>query len=178
MFMKLLIKYYLTIYSMRVASRRRSNAPQALIDLKASVLPKHGSIDSIETSLEIERKLIDSIVKKHYTKVSESEWDYLKRREIVNGLGPKWNKLLIFFWKLLADVIPETVWYAHDLSYYIWGDELDREKADNWLYRHLKERISLLENAWTLKKYLYNVFAIGAYLACYYAGWKHFKYLN
>lgn len=74
---------------MRAAVRRRANMPQALVDLKANTLPVNGSIASIESVIETEKQLIDKIVRKHYSKITDSEWDYLKRRQIVNGLGPQ-----------------------------------------------------------------------------------------
>lgn len=160
---------------MRAAVRRRANMPQALIDLKANTLPVNGSIASIESVIETEKQLIDKIVRKHYSKITDSEWDYLKRRQIVNGLGPQWNKVLVFFGKLMSKYIPEKVWYAHDLSYYIGWDEIDREKSDTWLLNHLRMRIDWIK-AWTLVKCMYKVFAIWAYTACYFGGGKHFNY--
>lgn len=112
---------------------------------------------------------IKNIIKKHYSEITQEEWELLEMEEIVNWCWPKWwciKPPYSIFFKSSCDI--------HDLSYYIWWNKCDRKKADLWFLKVMIEDCN--KNTCFFKKNYYKVWCYVYYIAVRVFGWKYFNY--
>lgn len=110
-------------------------------------------------------KINKLLLNKNFEQFNKKDWLLLEKVWIVNWVWP-WY-LLRFFWiKFITGIIFFSVDYRrHDVNYFMWGDEVDREKADNWLLKYSILSIFNFMKQFSFTENLYkNIFLFILYL--------------
>ena len=124
--------------------------------------------------------VLEEYKKMSYKDLTPSDWDFLTTYEIVNGCGGAGkdvkNRLIRWIITKVMKRLRIAFFYAdcniHDFSYWKWGSDEDRKKADIGFFKKIIEDIDLYDSD-TIK---YTFYALVFYYAVRIGGKSYFNY--